>query len=444
MTIWGNKQQVKLDDAVTAIKEEPIDARIEARAAERVRAQLKGEAVVRPGALHGCAEVAALIPAYRREELGDARRLLVEDHARECVACRERLEQRPPARVLAMPWSAPIERARAAALGLAELCRRGDARPGGRAGLRAAMVLLARSAGRHPLRPIRRGRTVPRERHQPEAARARQAALAAEKVRTGGGGQAVVRLADGSTVEMGERAQLAVRRAGADTTILLDRGNIIVQAAKRSRGHLYVAAGTARVAVTGTVFSVSRGISGSRVSVIEGEVHVDDAGRESVLHPGQQVSTGDGVAAVPVHDEIAWSRNRDAPPQAARRSRGAAAGPRARPDAGLALREPADAARARGHRRLRRPCRTTARRWPRRTRCSRRACRRRPAAGVVDARAGSPRTVPKLSEAVEKLRALGDYLGDEILFTVAPRAGTRRRRAAAAGRGRGAPGSRRS
>jgi len=309
MTI-GNKR-VTLEDAVTAIKEEAIDARLESQSAERVRSVLGAEDAARPGALHGCADVVALIPSYRRQELGEARRLLVEDHARECLACRERLEQPLPARVLTLPWSRPIERARAA-------------RPGFRTWAVAASLilvvtlglLLQRLFGLAPGGGVLLVQSVTGEllrvsetSQKPLAPGA--AVLASERVRSGGGGQAVVRLVDGSLVEMGERAQLAVEVRGADTTILLDRGNILVEAAKRSRGHLYVAAGSTRVSVTGTVFSVSRGISGARVSVIEGEVHVADAGHESVLHPGEQVWAGTGLAPVAVRDDIAWSRKRD-------------------------------------------------------------------------------------------------------------------------------------
>src|SRR5262249_21140350 len=94
------------------------------------------------------------------------------------------------------------------------------------------------------------------------------------------------------------------------TSIELERGNIIVQAAKRREGHLYVAARDCRVSVTGTVFSVHSGMKGSRVSVIEGEVRVAHSGATSVLHPGDQLSTNAAVGAVPVEQEIAWSQDR--------------------------------------------------------------------------------------------------------------------------------------
>ncbi|HEY0781530.1 MAG TPA: hypothetical protein VGE98_03680, partial [Thermoanaerobaculia bacterium] len=84
---------------------------------------------------------------------------------------------------------------------------------------------------------------------------------------------------------------------------------IIVQAAKQRPRHLYVATDDCLVSVTGTIFSVNHGTKGSRVSVIEGEVHVQQAKLLSILHPGQQVATRANVAAVPVRREIAWSRD---------------------------------------------------------------------------------------------------------------------------------------
>src|SRR5207237_10502409 len=101
---------------------------------------------------------------------------------------------------------------------------------------------------------------------------------------------------------------VAARRRA--TTIHLGRGRIIVQAAKQ-HGHLYVATDSAKVSVTGTVFSVDSGMKGTRVSVIEGEVHVDDNGGESVLHSGDQVATSVAMGEVPIEEEISWSQNRE-------------------------------------------------------------------------------------------------------------------------------------
>jgi hypothetical protein len=108
-------------------------------------------------------------------------------------------------------------------------------------------------------------------------------------IRTARDAHAILRLRDGSHVEMRERSGLSVSERGHDMTIGLDRGAIIVQAAKRHTGHLYVSTRDCRVAVTGTVFSVNSGLKGSRVTVIEGTVLVAQDRHESVLHAGDQV-----------------------------------------------------------------------------------------------------------------------------------------------------------
>ena len=121
----------------------------------------------------------------------------------------------------------------------------------------------------------------------------------------------MLQLKDGSIVELRERSEFSNTQAASDLTIRLGRGSIIVQAAKRSSGHLYVATADCRVAVTGTVFSVTSGVKGSRVSVIQGEVHVSQDSNEKILHPGDQSVTSPNLEPVSVKDDIGWSRNRE-------------------------------------------------------------------------------------------------------------------------------------
>ena len=112
-----------------------------------------------------------------------------------------------------------------------------------------------------------------------------------EIVRTAKDGRAVVQLGDGSLIEMKDRSELYLTKSGQGTTIHLNRGSIVVEAAKQKDGQLFVQSGDSHVSVTGTIFSVNNGTKGSRVSVIEGEVKLNHAGTDRVLRPGDQATT---------------------------------------------------------------------------------------------------------------------------------------------------------
>jgi hypothetical protein len=265
--------------------------------------------------LHACADFQALMPAYLRGELSPARALLLEDHTRSCVPCRRALREAREGHAAAPAAAAtPATRANparvshpraawlalaallVAALGLGLFMLLGRGLP---AGARMATVQsidgsLYRVSGPASV-----------------AVGAGDAVTQGEALRTAKGSRAVVRMNDGSLIEVGERAALALAAGRGGNTIELARGRIIVQAAKQRPRHLYVATGDCLVSVTGTVFAVNHGTKGSRVSVVEGEVRVEQARQTSVLHPGEQVTTHVSVAAVPVGQEVAWSH--DAP-----------------------------------------------------------------------------------------------------------------------------------
>src|SRR5205807_1282597 len=68
-----------------------------------------------------------------------------------------------------------------------------------------------------------------------------------ERIRTAKDAHAFIRLGDGSLIEVSDRAELSLTRNLQGTTIHLDRGNIIVEAAKQRGQHLFVDTGDARV-----------------------------------------------------------------------------------------------------------------------------------------------------------------------------------------------------
>lgn len=288
MSPEGNNLDRILDD----IRNEAVDPAAVEAAAARVRAGLPR------AALRSCADFQALMPDYRAGRLPEARALLLKDHTRECAACRKALagESKVTAFVPRRAAAAPAFRW-AMAAGVAALAvlagyavwtgiRTGDSR------------VALQAAGGTVYRITPQGTEI----LQPGAETAGPG-----EIRTAGNSTALLRLPDGSLVEMRERSSVSVAEAGRDLTIHLAGGNVIVEAAKRRTGRLYVAARDCRVAVTGTVFSVNSGVKGSRVSVLEGQVRVAQAGREQVLRAGDQYTSTPAVGPVPVAEEIAWS-----------------------------------------------------------------------------------------------------------------------------------------
>ena len=131
-------------------------------------------------------------------------------------------------------------------------------------------------------------------------------------VRTGSGTHIQLALADGSRIEARSQSSLSLDRATDGIRLHLDTGGIIVHAAKRRTGHLYVQTKDVAVAVVGTVFLVNADVKGSRVAVIEGEVQVKRGTVEKTLRPGEQISTTAALEALPVQEELGWSRRHQA------------------------------------------------------------------------------------------------------------------------------------
>jgi hypothetical protein len=128
-----------------------------------------------------------------------------------------------------------------------------------------------------------------------------------ESIRTGPGAHAVLRLADGSVVDVNERTELSVTAAWSGQAIHLQRGDIIVKAAAQRRGRLRVLTRDSIASVKGTVFAVSAGMGGSVVSVVEGSVAVNQPGRDVILSPGEQAASNPALASS-VAQAVSWSR----------------------------------------------------------------------------------------------------------------------------------------
>lgn len=294
-----------LDKAVGSLKQEKLEADELDEIAGRVRRRLEMEAPVSAG-IHGCEEFQSLIPDYLAGNLSAARRMLLEDHVQSCLVCRKALTAARTDQV-SRPHEVPeysVHRwlrwgSLAAGLVLALLLVQVAAWNGLVPGYSPSVATLESSQG--SIFVVSNKSVVPLE--------IGSEVDATQLVRTGKDSDAILRLSDGSKVEMGNRSELAVREGWWDTTIRLGRGKVIVEAAKQGSGHLYVSTNDCRVAVKGTVFSVAHGMSGSRVAVIRGEVWVEKGGKNTVLTPGEQYASRPQLSKVSLESEFSWSRN---------------------------------------------------------------------------------------------------------------------------------------
>ena len=275
-----NKSNDDLDKAIRAVREdEPSSEQLHA-ATGRLLERMGELSASHPEMIRGCDDVRRLLPAFKAGQLSDNRAMVIDAHLRDCVACRQRAE----GHATSVKWM-PAPRVQSSRRWPAMLAA-------------AAVLAIVAFFINNAYFAI------------PAGARATvQSVDGAAYAVTAAGGHVFVKLFDGSIVEVRERSEFSVKARGKDATVALDRGAVIVQAAKRTSGHLYVKTPDCRVAVTGTVFAVDSGLKGSRVSVVEGTVDVTHGGSEDVLHSGDQVSTGENMTPVDVSEDIAWSQD---------------------------------------------------------------------------------------------------------------------------------------
>jgi FecR protein len=309
----NNEDQI-LDKVTDEIRNEKIDPVAVSAAADRVWARVSaaaGETEFQLPAvdrIEGCRDFQSLIPAHLAGKLSEARSLLLVDHTHECIPCRRAMNEartrrsgtikpavgkpRYSLQPVILRWGV----AAALVIGIGLLAVPFIQRYWPNSNFEATV-----QAAEGQVFQVADTRTA--------AVNAGAKLLQGEKVRTAKDGRAVVRLSDGTLIEMRDRSELSLTQNGQGTTIHLDRGSIVVEAAKQKDGKLFVESGDSLVSVTGTIFSVNNGTKGSRVSVIEGEVSLNHAGSDRVLRPGEQATTNPAISMIPVKDEVSWSRN---------------------------------------------------------------------------------------------------------------------------------------
>ena len=311
-----------LDRATAEIRSERLDQSVVEGAAERVRAKLSNQTATAsaPAALaehlssnvdhiRNCDDFQKLIPEYMSGTLSPARSLLFEDHTHECIPCRKALKEarfgtavplRPSASRMTTSQRTVVRWAIAATVIIAV----------GLVGLTFSDRIFRAGDTFHMVVHAMDGQAYLVSDTSTEPLKVGEEIKLGDKVRTAKDAGAVVQLPDGSLIEMRERSEFSVTSSPQGTTIHLDRGNVIVEAAKQQQSrHLYVQTNDCLVSVVGTIFSVNSATKGSRVSVVQGEVHVEHGSKQDVLLPGDQVATNSSIESVPVKDEVAWSRN---------------------------------------------------------------------------------------------------------------------------------------
>src|SRR6266498_3639305 len=278
-----------VDDVTAEIRSETLDSATVESATRRVWARMTGEqaaiaAGVRPvEQIRNCDDFQALIPAYLQGYLSSARTTLLEDHTRECVPCRKALKQarhgnqeairlqEQRAKADATRYRANVLRWAVAAVLVVGL------------GLFAWPWIQRSINSLYTLSAIveaAQGGVYKVTGDKTQAVKAGEKLLGGEHIRTAKSSGAVVKLSDGTLVEMRERSEFSVKDTTAGATINLERGQVIIQAAKqRSDRKLFVQTDDSLVSVTGTIFSVNSGAKGARVSVREEIAWSRDAGR---------------------------------------------------------------------------------------------------------------------------------------------------------------------
>ncbi len=309
----NNELDSILDRTTAAIHNEAVDSKLVDRAAERVWARMAGELPdsmqsTEVEHIESCRDFQSLIHAYLSGRLSEARSLLLVDHTHECIPCRKAMKD---ARARGLAPQKSVVAPRRSNLNPVIL----------RWGI-AAMLVVGFGLLAIPL--LQRYFPFGNLDATVQAAEGQVYQIADTKstpvtvgqkinrgdvIRTAKDAHAFVRLGDGSVIEVKDRSQFSITKSGQGATIHLDRGNIIVEAAKQKNQHLFVDTGDSLISVTGTVFSVNNGTKGARVSVIEGDVALDHGGTESVIRAGEQATTSASIEKVALKDEIGWSRN---------------------------------------------------------------------------------------------------------------------------------------
>jgi hypothetical protein len=304
----------KLDEAIADMRAKSVDDEVVRAAAKRVFRKVFDSAFVpeRVERIRGCADFQSLIPAYLSDSLTPARLSLFEDHTLHCVDCRRALHDRREADPNAnLPVSRDISRPRKTTSFLpwaVAACLAAGLAIGVTGALKG--LLPGQHAVRATIMSVE-GTLYRVSDFGSSMVAAGTVITSADELRTAKGSRAILRLINGSRIEMDERSDISLTRGWSGSGVNLERGHVIVQTPDNGQRSFLVRAGDVVVPVKNAVFSVNRGTKGTRIAIARGSAQVDQSQETVQLHAGQQFATDYRLRLVPIATEFAWSQNAD-------------------------------------------------------------------------------------------------------------------------------------
>ncbi|HEY5239085.1 MAG TPA: FecR domain-containing protein [Rhizomicrobium sp.] len=142
---------------------------------------------------------------------------------------------------------------------------------------------------------------------------------ASQTFATATGGHRIVRLADGSSVELNTDTALHIAMSAGERSIVLEKGEAYFQIKHDAARPFIVTAGNHRITDLGTAFVIRRSDENLRVALLEGRAQIDAVGLQTssssaMLSPGDvAIATADTLAVrrmpkAQLADGLAWRR----------------------------------------------------------------------------------------------------------------------------------------
>ncbi len=302
-------KQHELDQSIEEIRSEVIDDAVIRASAKRVFSGLFDSTFrsYQVDRIRGCADFRLLMTPYLSHTLPPARTLLLEDHTRQCVSCRQALHEARTGTPVVVPFESAKPKQRFPTLAWALAATLAIGIGVGVMGARNGLL-----PGQHAVRAT--VSAVDGSLYHITEYGARLVAVGdvirnADQLRTAKGSRAILRLMNGAQVELAERSDVSISRGWKGTTVNVEQGRIIVASPEREQGSLYVASGDFVIPVDEAVLAVDSGMKGSRVAVAKGTARVQQGAKFTNVSAGYQLATDTRMGFVPIAAQFSWSQN---------------------------------------------------------------------------------------------------------------------------------------